>query len=264
MILGGDLLMEFIPFVLIEGMLIVIAMRLLILARNTKGLPEKLIGWFFVSLTLMIAFRVVSMLDLIQKMGWREVAFALGNISFCVGVVILYVFTWRVFRPGIAWARWLVVVGSAATVVLYGFRIWKGEEEQALKLVLSAVRMVPFFWAFIETTRYYRLMRRRRLIGLGDPVVANRFLLWAIWTGAVALLPMFSLVARSMLFAAGVGDPWSQSLDVQNTGTDGWIRGMEAMLAIGALAAIASLWLSFFPPAAYLRMLRNRFEREVA
>jgi len=256
--------MEFIPFVLIEGMLIVIAMRLLLLARRTKGLPEKLIGWFFVSLTLMISFRVVSTLGSIEEAGWKTVAFALGNIAFCVGVIILYVFTWRVFRPGIAWARLLVIVGSSATAVLYGVRIWKGEEEQALKLVLSAIRMVPFFWAFIETTRYYRLMRRRRLIGLGDPVVTNRFLLWAIWTGAVALLPMFSLVARSILYAAGVGDPWSQSLDVQNTGMDGWIRGMEAMLAIGALAAIVSLWLSFFPPASYLRMLRSRVEREVA
>jgi WS/DGAT/MGAT family acyltransferase len=40
-------------------------------------------------------------------------------------------------------------------------------------------------WAFVEYTIYVNRMSRQARMGLGDPVVRNRFLLWMIWTGAI-------------------------------------------------------------------------------
>ena len=44
--------------------------------------------------------------------------------------------------------------------------------------------VLAFAWGGFEALRYFFLLRRRQALGLADPVVTNRFLLWAIadWT----------------------------------------------------------------------------------
>src|SRR5262249_3663561 len=38
-----------------------------------------------------------------------------------------------------------------------------------------------FLWTGLESLRFHGMMRRRLAIGVGDPLVCNRFLLWATW-----------------------------------------------------------------------------------
>jgi hypothetical protein len=119
-------------------------------------------------------------------------------------------------------------------------------------------RLIPTCWAFYESCRYWLSMRRRETLGLADPILTNRFLLWSIWTGAVTLLPMIVLVIRTLSIIA--------------LGNDQFIEGPGAVLMpmvlqiirvifviVAPIAAVA-LSLSFFPPAAYLDRIRVRAE----
>ncbi len=71
-------------------------------------------------------------------------------------------------------------------------------------LTTNTARIVPTAWACYESLRYYRSMHRRQTLGLADPIVANRFLLWSIWTGAVTFLPLVALTIRGLSIAASL------------------------------------------------------------
>jgi hypothetical protein len=117
-------------------------------------------------------------------------------------------------------------------------------------------RLLPTSWAFYESLRYWRAMRRRDSLGLADPVVTNRFLLWSIWTGAVTALPLIALALRSVAILALGSEP-----DARLLGTElavAMLRFVAILfVAIAPLAAVA-LTLSFFPPSAYLERVRRR------
>jgi hypothetical protein len=92
-------------------------------------------------------------------------------------------------------------------------------------------------WAAFEAFRYHALMSKRRALGLADPVVVNRFLLWgvaslfsvaAIWTISLPAILGLPLVEQQRLA------PVSMSVT-----------------AVWGIGAISSYWLTFFPPAWY-------------
>jgi hypothetical protein len=99
-----------------------------------------------------------------------------------------------------------------------------------LGLLTIGSRSAALLWLFFESASYARSMRRRLRLGLADPIVANRFVLWAIWTGALALIPLFVLGLRAAL----------------------------AVLGAGGATAVAAGWLAFFPPASYQRWIGAR------
>ncbi len=160
-------------FILIVTMLITIAVRLLLLSRETKALPERLIGIFFLSLALMMLFRAGAVATQSQDLDVSHFMHHTGNGLFCVATVTLFFFNWRVFRPAEAWARMLSFGGSAIIVSAYAARMIFGEDQLEIKLMLNAVRILPFLWAFFETLRYHGMMRKRMRLGFGDPVVTN-------------------------------------------------------------------------------------------
>jgi hypothetical protein len=81
------------------------------------------------------------------------------------------------------------------------------------------------------------MAQRRRKLGLSDPVVANRFLLWVMFS----LCTTGMNVANSAALAAGVSA--IESVPVQ-----------LAMTLLG-LGASACMYLAFVPPPAYRRWL---------
>jgi hypothetical protein len=221
----------------------VVGVRLLLLWRRTRKLPEASFG---------IAFLVLGVLGFPVSMAARNglaaspqaagLLLALGFAAQDAGLMALYVGIWRVFRPGQAWAAAIVatagllfaasLLGQALTVGFEGgrdtgFWYWLG----------NATRGFTFFWAFAESSRYTGLMRRRVHLGLADPELWDRFRLWSIATGA--LVVAWSAFAGSRL--AGVDAASSPP-----------VLGLSA--AAGVASGIA-LWLAFFPPRAYLRRL---------
>ncbi len=152
----------------------------------------------------------------------------------------------------------LLVCSSLARAVL-------GEVTGVL-LLLSSIRTFCCGWAFFETANYYRMMRRRSALGLADPLVTNRFLLWSIWTGSMAILPLFLVVTRVLAIVKGAGvDPLhGVSGANQLSNDDPMLLAALGVIASTGLAAIAALWLCFFPTDAYASWIRSGHSGEGA
>ena len=98
-------------------------------------------------------------------------------------------------------------------------------------------------------------MRRRLRLGLADPVLTNRFLLWGVWAGAVFLMGQADPVARAWYVLK------------EGTFTGGLMNPEVARPIVAALVSTTSilgiivalmLLLTFFPTAGYRRWLEER------
>jgi hypothetical protein len=136
-------------------------------------------------------------------------------------------------------------VATGLAVLLGGSPVPVG----AVGLAVILVRSASLLWLFLESAGHAQRMRRRVRLGLGDPIVANRFLLWSIWTGALACIPLFvlSLRALGVLVEPVPGEPLPASL-----------RAILAVLAAAGGAALGAGWLAFFPPVSYRRWIATR------
>lgn len=231
------------------------ALRLLLLAFRTRQSPELWAGLFFLGVAVGIPLRLVgariAATDAARALIFNEV----GHVAFATGACALYLFVGRVFHPSGRRAGLAVIAGIttivATTAVL--FALGHANQERSLSVLLvNLSRVAPILWAFVESARYHRLMRRRAALGLGDPVVANRFLLWSIWTGALGLIPGLAALLRGLNhFALVIGLEVGKAEALQQSA----VTVLGAFLALAAPFAIAALWLSFFPPSRYLRRL---------
>jgi len=116
-------------------------------------------------------------------------------------------------------------------------------------LAIILTRSFSLLWLFLESAAYAQRMRRRARLGLGDPIVANRFTLWSIWTGALACIPLFVLTLRvlGVLVEPVPGEP-----------LPGSVRAILLVLGSAGAAALGAGWLAFFPPASYQRWVAAR------
>jgi hypothetical protein len=247
-------ILQTIVFATLVTMFFAIALRILLRAWTSRALPDWLIGGFFLGIGGMLLCRGGSTMLLEQDAELSGRLFHLGNASFVLADVILCFFTWIVFRRHAVWARNLALSTVLLLLGILAARFTFGEASEIL-VVLSVVRLVPCAWAFVETTLYYRNMRKRSRVGLGKPVVANRFLLWSIWTGAMASLPLFVMVTRIAAALSGNDDPWAS---LQSGEPVPLVQAALGLIAVSGVAAISALWLSFFPPAAYTQWIGRR------
>ena len=84
------------------------------------------------------------------------------------------------------------------------------------------------------------MVQRRAAIGLGDPVIANRLLLWCL-TCVCTIANMAVSCALQLAGMFPTADPVA-----------------AAALAFGSSVATALLYLVFLPPERYLRFIENR------
>lgn len=226
----------------ILALLCLLGARLMALAVKTHKLPELWIGLFFLCTApgggLML--RALELQGRTPAVHWMS---ATGLSLIALGTVPAYVFTYTVFRPGRRWALGLVVAGSALCLwgcfaQLGGFSLHADASRPRMEFVLA--RVVCFGWSTYESLRLYFMMRRRLAVGLGEPVVGNRFLLFALWSAAMGLLPLTNTLNNLLGDAAGH-------------------RRLLTVLprASGAFMFVA-IFLIFFPPRAYLAWLRRR------
>jgi hypothetical protein len=225
-----------------------VGLRVLLLARRTRGVPELLMGSGMV-LIAALGYPATLLAGFGGPAG--EVILPLyvaGSFLTQLGVALIYAFTWQVFRPASGWARGLVAAGSAvmlASLVATATAIARAEPSAPSYLVANAWLAVGlvgyttgFLWTAVEGLVHYRAALRRLSFGLADPVVANRFLLWGV----------FGLLAVGINCASAVGN-W-MGIDPSHSPVV-----LVPMGVLGALASIA-MYLAFFPPARYLGWLR--------
>lgn len=227
---------------LLALLLILLGVRLLVLAARSRKLPELWIGLFFVSTTpgAWLLMRAVGAVRAGVVPAWATVATGMALVA--VGTIAAWLFTYQVFRSESRVALAVAVAGSL--LCLWGaFQQVGGLSLQIdvsrVRLEFVVARALCFGWATWEAARMYRMMRRRTALGLGDPVVRNRFLLFALWSAPMSLLPLLQTVDRL------VGTPGRYPL---------WVSVLAR--PIGAMMLVA-IFLNFFPPRAYLRWLRR-------
>jgi len=224
---------------------LILGVRLLALAQQTRRVPELTIGLTFLlsgglaSVLFVLALGMASshaaLSQALEILGW--LCSLVGQISLCV-------FIWRVFRPAARWAAGLVAVlalvsaGSlVAKAMTAGFGVYPPTSTGFW--VGWATRGATMAWASIEALRYYRKMRRRLAVGLADPLLVNRFALWGLSAACGLLMIGLTAVtqaANGAYYDAGVT----------------WVRS-----AFGLVAAVSN-WLVFFAPQSYRRAFEAR------
>jgi hypothetical protein len=224
--------------------------KMLLLARRTHRVPEIALG-----LSLFLSGGLGGILLFIGQSRAEKLGdFALGIrgtglLCLSMGAIALWCFTWRVFRPQARWAAVLFAVACAAVVSGFlGEAIAGDFATDRFANVWSWVglcgRSLAYLWAGLESLRYHRLMRRRLQLGLAEPLLVNRFLLWGF--GALAAWGIYGVVLVNIL--TGVAD----EVDA------GVFHSIVPALVTSALgcASGAAMGLAFFAPPVYHRWIR--------
>src|SRR5262245_59226944 len=232
-------------FVLASSLL---GIRLLLLARRTRELPELCIGLAMLLMgglgypLIMIARMRVRLPD-----PTRVGVMAFAVVLMAVGMLAVGVFTWQVFRPGERWPLWAITAAGVSMLVCLLLQTRSPGLEAAafhneglgFRLFLLHAALASAWGASESLLTWSRLSRRLRL-GLADPVVTERVLLWAVASLASAIISATSTIAGflGINFAATT-------------------FGAAVTAPLGLIAA-GSMWLAFLPPDAYLRWVRER------
>jgi len=252
---AAGILHVFLVLFLVSASFAVISLRLFRSAWQARGAE----GWL--ALSFLCVALSMPLRWLIQRTTLvppeLEPAASLGvHALMALGLCAFTLFVHRVFRPESGWAMGIaglviaIQIVSLPALILFGGH----RDEQSLSvLVVGLCRALPFAWGFLESLRYHGLMKRRQALGLADAVVTNRFALFAVWTGALVGLPALLFVVRAwLLLSTGSG----KLIAVDGTlSAPAWLLAL-GLLGFGAAAAVA-LWLSFFPPRAWLDRVRT-------
>lgn len=234
----------------------VVGVRMLLLARRTRGRHEFLMGLGMV---------------LIGTLGYpASLASGFGGpvgqmsipIWFCstlvtvAGLGLIYAFTWQAFRPRETWGKAIVIGGTAFMLLglLVSLRgLMTAPPEAMSQLVAKSGLFIGmagycgcFLWSAIEGFVHYGNARKRLALGLADAVVVNRFWLWGVF-GIMAT----GINISSMIGAALGVDPSKSPLVLIPMGVLGFI-------------ASAAMYLAFLPPASYLAFVRSRFATQTS
>lgn len=255
--------MSVLPFVAAAPFAL-LGLHLARIAQRSHALPDRLLSTFFLLIAIGVPPRMISV-DIATRVGltWTNFWFTTAaNFVIGGGLACLAAFTWQVFRPESARAKkaFLGFVAAIAVVFVSGATSLEAAAGSGpVAIAFNGLGAVALLWSFVECVLYYGTMRRRRALGMADPIVTNRFLLWSLWTGAIALQAILMMSLRIGLWSTGAGEVISGGHDPGGS----WlalIGAAKGLLAVVAPAAVVSVWLSFSPPAAYRRWLMRASE----
>ncbi len=220
-----------------------VSVRLLRLAQRTGEAPERLLGATFLFMGVSAAFYVLPVFSAFESL-WTPLNFA-ARVIYLPSAVMIALFTRLVFRPGKRWGAWLVWGTAILLVSGVGGSAWGGDWEgfsiSNRWFWLEWVGFtLPFGWAGSETFAQYGRARRRVRMGLCDPLVCNRYLLWALF-GTLQVCLCLVLI------------PQYSEFETTNQFTATW----DAIYGTIEIASLVMIWLVFFPPAFYQRWING-------
>lgn len=226
----------------------VVGARLMLLWRRTRGFPELAVG---VALFLIgaVGYPLAMIGGIPDAVSPRTGISMLTASTFVIdfAFVLVATFTWSVFRRTATWGRALLgllavgYAGHAIGVLMVGPSLSSASELMmaAPKVTLfgQALNLVTFGWTAVEGYTYWWKLRKRVSIGLGDPVVANRFLLWAL-AGSGSLCT--NLISWWVVFH---GIDFFQA------------QGIQAAVGFVSMLVCVCQYLAFLPPKFYVAHL---------
>jgi hypothetical protein len=224
----------------------VLGVRLLRLFARTRALPEltmaiAFLGHGFLGFALSVLAKGLHVFGPSSLL----VVVMTGHVAQYVGALAIGTFAWRVFRPqgggALVYAALALALGGAlgAEILSGAYRDYASVVPyQGWYSVGHLVRVSAHAWLVTECLIAWRKARRRARLGLAEPIVVERFAIWAASSSAVVLAV---LVATEHRLRTGYGV----------------VASPPAMATVSALLLAAALgnWLCFFPP----RWYRARF-----
>jgi len=239
--------------VLFVGAVLTISIRLLWLWRRTREWPELLISSGLLVLSL-VGFPLLAVSGLAEKTiaEVNSTILAAGLVALASSVVLLQAFTWRTFRPRSSAALAFVVATAVAAFVVAGLfhhavvtaqpHLDPVAVHSPYSLGVRLLFEVWYAWMGFESLLEWSRARRRLALGLSDPVVVNRFLLW----GSMGVVLAFNGAVAMMLEAQGLS-PMVDALPAIWLGMNGTVAGVL-------------MFLTFVPPAGYVRWVRRHHD----
>jgi hypothetical protein len=219
--------------------------RLLLLARATRRTPELFLGAGVVLLVLS-GIAEVTGVELARdhhRWAYRIEVIALFGHSASASCMAFSI--WRLFHPDRPWAlrfclvlaallftSWQAVILPSQHTYVTGFTPWFH--------LHVATRGAVFVWGAVAAGVHWGRLRRRLALGLVEPFLCHRFLLWAIGmaasAGLLAIALAINVVHGELVFAIPAA-----------------LLGVSVLGLFGAVA----LFLAFLPPAAYVRWIER-------
>jgi hypothetical protein len=259
-------------FVLGLNMLLSLVVGLRILRAPTSGgpHPERLLSLYF----LLGAF-LGNITSSVAYIGWAVPALGLSlstttalNASSLVGGTLgsagVYLFTAKTFHGGNdVYARRATRAAWAAILLMLGVLVAEGAMEGfAIRIVVGplhwlgfSLRVLAFAGAGLESLRYYAASKKRLRLGLSEPIVTNRFLLWGIWSITTGLLLSSELLARA-IYLVTTGDAALTAQAITTVAQPLILVTVVVTAALGSVA-VTLLFLTFFPTHGFRRWLEN-------
>ncbi|MCG8592450.1 MAG: hypothetical protein MJE66_24425 [Proteobacteria bacterium] len=230
---------------------IAIGIRLLALARRTGGAPERRLG-LGIMLTSGCGYMVMVIAAMLGEiapdranLSYAYALWLLGAFCHNLGVLAILAFILSVFRPHETWAKGLAGTMGAVLWLSAGADLLSGH---------PPLNYGPYYWWTLSVTgtyqlwmsaeslRHYAQGRRRLALGLAQPLVVNRFLLWGL-ASLMGTAAIWSVNVPGILTAgeAVMADPATQ-------------LSLVVTAAFGMLT-VSLYWLTFFPPRWYRKRL---------
>lgn len=178
---------------------LVVGVRLLLLWRWTRETPELAIGVTLTAGSLSFALAIAAFsLPALPLVAAAAIETASGFLAHLASAALALAMR-HIFRPGERWARALQL---SLTVALAGSFL--------LRLVDPLAFPPPAFvfwpytllgtgiyaWSVVETSLCRRETVRRARLGLAEPALARRFLLWAVAGAAAFGIYVLAMVER--------------------------------------------------------------------
>ena len=215
----------------VASVFMAVAVRLVLLARTTRQLPELLLGLSFLAASFALPAYVA--VPFVEEGLLQRAIRAVGATLVATSIILVLVFVYRVFRPGSRVALFGacgIGVLLALSCVVNGLPIRETPNGAGLDLMGRVGQVAAYAWAAIETFFYQRNLRRRQRLGLApESPIANRLALFCLG---------FSLSA--MLYS------WGFLVYFLRAFTQIQLPTLFVTATLG-LAIAGSIWLAFFP-----------------
>jgi hypothetical protein len=239
-----------VAMLLFVGVCSAVGVRLLWLAKAGGGRPALLCGNGFCLIAILgFPLGVLSGHGLVPVAQVQLPLVAISLLANLLGIACFFVFTVNVFRPTALWAHALAggaiaCTAMACVAILSALAVAPGSASSfavtwGWSATFQALCALCFFWMGCEGLREWRRSRRRQALGLSDPVVCHRLLMWGVFGLSTTLLCGVLLAVQLS------GQPTPTSLVAQLA---------QALFGIVSSGAAA---LAFFPPRAYLVRVRG-------
>jgi hypothetical protein len=227
---------------------LVLGVRLLRMARRTGELPELIVGLaFLVGGMLGYPFNVAAgFLLAAAEPEAARLSYGVGQLGLASGAFLVLVAWWRIFAPDSPAARAVVIGWGLVMIAALGYALTitgpvAGERLTKLPyLALLALQTGCYALMGYASLTHADRLERRSALGMADPVVANRLLLWGLSNAATTTSYVYS-IAAGVILVSGLSNIYQP--------------GIVAALGLASACCIS---LGFLPPQAYVERIRAR------